>query len=134
MGWKATADEALKMLGKGGQLPKPPVDIGSLSAPLWKASTEFDAASEGLEKKILEYESRLTQAKLIFQQYADVMHGSDFDLDPKKPEDKKRIDAACKFLITWLKTTQAKFDSQVERLAKLNSVVADIKRLDAVKF
>src|SRR5258706_10056110 len=98
--WDGFTAKALKALGKDGKLPRAPRDPGSAVAPIIKALDSFNDSRSELEKKLLAVEDACGIASNAFKQYADLVDGTNFELDPKNKDDKKRIDDATKILLT----------------------------------
>jgi hypothetical protein len=93
-GWADAKSKAQKVLGKDGKLPKPRVDIEGAMDAAGKLVVEVDKARDVLATKIgaaTEGFAKVTNAAKL---YDNMIGGSDFGLDPKKPDDKKQITAA----------------------------------------
>jgi hypothetical protein len=133
LGWKSMLAAAQQALGKDGKLPKPAVDPLPSVILANKAWDAFRTTRTDLEKKLVEVQDRHSQAKHALQQYADLIDGDDFGLDEKKPDDKKRIDAASKVIVPWLNENQAAADEMLALMAKLDRVLTDLQRLKALQ-
>jgi hypothetical protein len=94
-GWDKTLADAKKILGTGAVVP-----VGKM-AGVTKNLAEYNKAGDGfvtlretLEKKLLELENGASKVKNSLGQAADEITDDDYGLDPKKPDDKKKIDQA----------------------------------------
>jgi len=132
-GWRDTLAAAQKIIGKDGKLPRPAVDPGTTFPVVNKGFEAFDVSRSDLEKKLVGLEDALSKAKHALQQYYDMVDGEDFGLDTKDPEDKKKIDAAVKLLLGFMKEQQTNADVHLDRLSKLDRVLVDLRRFDALK-
>jgi hypothetical protein len=84
-----------------------------------------------MESSIVACQTGYAKVSAACKQYADMLQGSDFGLDAKKPEDKKKIDAALKLLIPALEAMEAHGDNGSKVLDNLDkgltSLAKDIK-------
>jgi hypothetical protein len=119
--WNKTVADAKKILGNNVKIPEASmhktIQISVESDKVWATLT---ALREALKKKILEQKNADSRVTNSLRQAYDEVYESDFGLDEKKPEDKKKLDAA--------QAVFDKFFKQVEGVWKQNA--DDLDQLD----
>lgn len=125
---------AKKLIGNSGKMPKPRVDPRGAIATANKAAQAFKAGIANLEKQVLDLQNGYSQYRNSLKQYSDIVDGSDFGLDEKKPDDKKKIDSARGAMQKGLKQRIDDADGYVSMLSKLDQIITNLHRLDQIKL
>ncbi|HZR21852.1 MAG TPA: hypothetical protein VFE51_31510 [Verrucomicrobiae bacterium] len=123
---------AKKILGNGAKLPKPRTDpIAALQAAN-KVVEDFRKSIHGLGDQLLKLENAIDAYKNTLDQYSDIVDAADFDLDEKKPDDKKKIDAAKNIMQKGIAEKVKDADEYFNELKKLDKIITNLRRLDKV--
>ena len=124
---------AKKLLGNSAKMPKPRVDPRTAIAAANKTVEAFKKSIDGLEKAILDIENGYGAYKNSLKQYSDIVDGADFGLDEKKPDDKKKIEAARGIMEKGLQARIDEADGFLDMLGKLDQVITNLHRLENSK-
>jgi hypothetical protein len=126
--WIAAKASAAKILGKEAEFPKPRVDPLKAIEEVGKPFDTLFKLLDSMESAIVECQTGYGKVSAACKQYADMLEGSDFGLDTKKPEDKKKIDAALKVLIQALEAMEAHGDNGSKVLSNLDKTLASLAK------
>jgi peptidoglycan hydrolase CwlO-like protein len=118
--WSEAKPAAMKILGDKAKLPEPKANFGKIFADFKVADKEYDAAVDVLQDKILNLQNTMSAAKNVLQQLEDKVMSSDFGLDPKDKEDKKKIDDAKKLLNDYFTEQIGNADDNIKNLDDLD--------------
>jgi hypothetical protein len=125
---------AKKALGSSAVIP-----MGKMSAALKnvadgnKLVPGFTAAREALEKKILELQNAGSKIKNSLAQADDQISDDDYSLDPKKPDDKKKIDQAQAIFSKFFKSAEDEIDDIIKVTDELDKHVIQLKKYKGPK-
>jgi hypothetical protein len=125
--WADARAEAQKVLGKDGKLPKPRTDPERLYDDVNAKGQTFNKAIEAVERALLERETAFAKIILAWKQYADIIKGSDFELDPKGGA--KQIAQAQKILLEAITDITEKVSDKIAILDKLDQIVTNLNSL-----
>jgi len=125
--WADARAAAQKALGKDGKLPKPRTDPEGLYDEANSKGAAFKKAVEAVEKALLERETAFAKIILTWKQYADIIKGADFELDPKS--NAKQIAEAKKILTDAIGDIIDKVSDKVAVLDKLDEIITNINSL-----
>ncbi len=124
MGTARSLDEAkaaaMKILGDKAKIPEPKVKFSKLNTEFAKATKEYDASVDVLQSKILALQDINSSAKNAIKQYADLISKSNFGLDSKDDDDKKKIKDAQKVLDDFLEGAITARDTDIKNLDELD--------------
>jgi len=126
--WADAKAQAQKIIGKEGKLPKPRVDPMTAMDDANKLLHELFKARDTLEGKLIAAQAACAKVTLAAKQYGDMVDGADFDLDAKKPDDKKKIADAQKVLEDQLGTIEKFADKVTDILGTLDKSLASIEK------
>ncbi|HEX3747106.1 MAG TPA: hypothetical protein VHW09_24385 [Bryobacteraceae bacterium] len=93
--WNKTVAGAKKILGASAK-----ISTGKMAAVFKNAdegnkhSAQFNESRSAIEKKIAEMQTSAAKVKISLSQADDEISDDDYNLDPKKPDEKKKIDQA----------------------------------------
>ena len=132
--WNKTSADARKILGNNANIPK-----GKMSVAL-KAMQDYGAivptltaARDALEKKILDAQNAASKVQNALREAGNEVTDDDYNLDARKPDDKKKIDQASaifdKFFNAWSKTIV----DYVKMLDELDKHLAHVDKFKAAK-
>jgi chromosome segregation ATPase len=131
--WQDAQAQAQKILGKDGKLPKARTDVAATMLAANKAIKEIEAAKKALETKIDAVENACAKVKTAATQYGSMISGSDFELDPKKPDQKKQIADVQKVIGEALDKIETVADSFTKVFADLEKALDSLdSKLDEV--
>jgi len=97
MPWASSEDakaKAIKILGKDADMPKEKVDFDKISKAVEDGFDSVKKARDQLEAALLECDNALSSGVNAVKQTQMIYEKSDFGLNPKKPEDAKKIKQA----------------------------------------
>ena len=130
--WDKTVAAAKKILGNDAK-----IDVGKM-AGVKKNFADYNKAAEGfmtlrdsLEKKLLELENGASKIKNSMSQFADEITDDDYGLDPKKPDDKKKIDQAQKLFTDYFKDSQKDVDDMMKTIDELDKHLIQLSKYKA---
>lgn len=127
--WNKTLAEAKKILGTDAEIPlKKIATVHKDVADLNKHYGPFAAARENLEKQILEYEDAFSKLKNALVQADNEISNDDYGLDPKKPDDKKKIGAAQAVFQEYFKEMEDYVDDTLKTMNELDKHVEQIQK------
>jgi hypothetical protein len=118
--WGDAKADAMKILGDKAKIPEPKVKMAKIGADFAKADKEYDAAVDVLQSKILAFQNSNSAAKNAGKQYEDLISKSDFGLDQKDDDDKKKIEKARKVLTDYLDSVLEIYDDNIKNLDELD--------------
>ena len=119
--------EAQKVLGKNGKLPKPTIDPASVG-PAWsKAMASWGTSKDNLHKCMRELANEEDRYKALLREYLRLVTDSDFGLDPRKPDDKKKIDGARQIMKKGLDVWIRSMDSNACMVDSLNDAIKKLQ-------
>jgi len=97
-----------------------------------KATPAFDAAKDALEKQIIEKQNNVSRLENLLAQAAAQMATEDFGLDPRKPEDKKKIQRAQALFKNFFAEQKHRLDGINRGLDELDKHVIQMRKYKAV--
>jgi hypothetical protein len=115
--WNKTLADAKKILGNNAKIPvdKMSVVLKDL-ADANKASDEFDALLAPIQKKLAEWRAAVAKTKTSMVAADGQISNDHYALDPKKPDDKKKIDQAKALFTKFFKSTEESLDAGLKRV------------------
>jgi len=97
--WKASVSEARRILGNRGNIPAYKVTVLLKSRHDMDENVKaFARAKVDLEKKLLDLQNGVSKTQNASKDARSEVTQDNYDLDPKNPDDKKKIEAARKVL------------------------------------
>jgi hypothetical protein len=123
--------KAQKILGKDADMPKEKVDFNKLSDDINKDHDDFDKVREQLEASVLKCENGLSAIANAVKQTSAIYEKADFGLDPKKPEDAKKIKQAQQLFSTALSGIQKTVTTSTKNLDELDKHVIQMGKYKA---
>jgi len=123
---------AKKVLGNNAKLPKPRTDPVTALQAANKVVQDFRTSIHGLGDQLLKLQNAIGAYKNTLEQYSDIVDASDFELDEKKPDDKKRIDAAKSIMEKGIAEKVKDADEYFGELKKLDKIITNLRRLDKI--
>jgi predicted nucleic acid-binding Zn-ribbon protein len=124
--WDKTKADAMKILGKDGDVPDKPATIDKALTDFGKAYEKFKKSSEGIEKDILALENSNDEIKNALKQFQATISKSDLGLDPKKKEDAKKIQQARKILMDRITVGMKRHDTNEKDFDELDKHVIQL--------
>ena len=92
--WNDAKAQALKILGDKAKIPAPKANFSKLMGDVEKADKEYDASVDVLQAKILALQNSNDAWKNAMKQFDAQISKSDFGLNAKDADDKKKIQQA----------------------------------------
>ena len=126
--WAEAKAAAMKILGDKAKIPEPKVTISKFRADMDKADKEYDAAVDVLQNKILALQNMSSSMKNVIKQYQDLISRSNFGLDPKDDDDKKKIGEAQDVLDGYLDVQMDNLDTNIKNLDELDKHTMGISK------
>jgi hypothetical protein len=125
---------AKKILGNNAKLPKLSIDPRTKVAAVNKMTIGFKKSIQDLSKSALELENKYSEYKNILVQYSHAVKGTDFGLDEKKPDDKKKMESARAAMQNGIKEKINEVDSFAKRISNLDALIHDLQRLETMNI
>ena len=129
--WQEAKATALKILGDKAKIPDPKANLTKFNADIAKADKEYDAAVNVLEAKILTLQNTNSAWKNAVKQFSDQISKSNFGLDEKGADDKKKIKQAQDILTDYLDSQMAIADANVKNLEELDKHTMAISKYES---
>ena len=132
--WTKTVADAKRILGSGAKIP-----LGKMSVVLKnvvdgnKHTPAVEAARDALEKQILEMQNAGSKIKNSLALADDEVSDYDYGLDPKKPDDKKKIDQAQALFTKFFQSSEQEIDDFIKATNELNKHVIQLGKYKASK-
>jgi hypothetical protein len=127
--WDKALADAKKVLGNSAKVSDKRMQVTISSAvdanKLWDA---FNAMREAMKKKLLDLQNAESKVKNSLVQADDEISDDDYGLDPKKPDDKKKIDQAQAIFSKFFKEKQKNMDDNIKNLDELDKHLMDIQK------
>ena len=111
---------AMKILGDKAKIPELKGNMPKIKADSAKAEKEYRAAVDVLQSKILAMQDAMSSWKNALKQSQDLISKSDFGLDEKDNDDKKKIQQAQKVLDDSLDEGMETCDANIKNLDELD--------------
>jgi len=118
--WNDAKAQALKILGDKAKIPEPKANMTKLMADVEKADKEYDASVDVLQAKILALQNANDAWKNGVKQFNDLIGKSDFGLDSKDADDKKKIQQAQDVMTDYLESQMDMADTNDKNLDELD--------------
>jgi hypothetical protein len=118
--WNDAKSQALKILGDKAKIPEPKANMTKFMADLMKADKEYDASVDVLQAKILALQNANDSWKNGVKQFDDLISKSDFGLDARDADDKKKIKQAQDILSGYLEEQMDNADINDKNLDELD--------------
>jgi hypothetical protein len=127
--WDKTLSDAKKILGKDANIPIKKMatvlkEIGELN----KRFAPFASARDAFEKEILAYEDAFSKVKNALVQADNEISDDDYELDPKKPDDKKKIEQANKIFSSYFKDMEDFIDDEIKIMNEVDKHVENARK------
>lgn len=126
--WEATKAAAMKILGKGGEIPDPKGSFSKSSAELQKAFEAFYKSRSDLEEKLLDVENANAAGKNVLRQFGEKIDKSTLGLDPRDKEEAKKIEQARKLLLDFVDGATAVLDDNDSKLDELDKHLVSLSK------
>ncbi|HLY56088.1 MAG TPA: hypothetical protein VKS60_11055 [Stellaceae bacterium] len=111
----------MDVLGKDAALPKDKVDYDKIDKGKSAAEGAFHKSRDELEANILALLNFISDYKNGLKQTAAAYAKNDFGLNPKKPDDAKKLKAAEKVIAKFLSDFNAMWDQESKALTELQN-------------
>jgi hypothetical protein len=111
--------QAIKIVGDDGDVPVPNVMPTDLLGDAKGVLVALNAMRDSMLDLIQEYEKQVDAIKNSLKQFQNAIAKSDFGLDPKKPEDKKKITQAQAVLTKMITGVSADCDTELKSVDEL---------------
>jgi len=118
--WTDAKAQAQKILGDKAKIPEPKANMAKLMADVQKADKEYDASVDVLQAKILALQNANDAWKNGVKQFDDLISKSDFGLDAKDADDKKKIQQAQDIMTDYLEEQMDNADTNDKNLDELD--------------
>jgi hypothetical protein len=127
--WDKTLADAKKILGKDAKIPlrKMPT-VQKEVTDLNKHQPSFAAARDAFEKQILEYQDAFSRLKNALVQADNDISDDDYGLDPKKPDDKKKIDQAQALFKGYFKDMEDEVDDEIKVMNEVDKHIDNARK------
>jgi hypothetical protein len=125
--WVTAVGKAKNALGSSGKIPTKRMEAVLKDAVT--AAKSFDGLGglmEQMKKKVLEVQTANSKIVHELALASDEMDDEDFGLDPRKPEDKKKIDQAHKVLAKFIEAAKNDCDQNINGLRAFDRTMGDI--------
>lgn len=129
MPWGSLEDakaKATKLLGKDADIPKEKADFDKLSKAIEDSFDAVDKLRDQLEAGLLDCENALSAAANAMKQTQAIYEKADFGLNPKKPEDAKKIKQAQQFFAAVLSKGLSVMASDTKNFDELDKHVIQL--------
>jgi hypothetical protein len=127
--WDKALADAKKVLGSSAKVSdkrmQGVIKDAQDANKVWDA---FDAMREAMKKKLLDLQNAESKVKNGLVQADDELTDGDYGLDPKKPDDKKKIDQAQAIFTKFFKEKEKNMDDNVKNLDELDKHLMNIKK------
>jgi hypothetical protein len=118
--WDADKAAAMKILGNKAKIPDK-LNQDKHRVGLLKCYDEYGAAVDVLQKKIQAFQDLMSNRKIAIKQSMDAISKSNFGLDAKDDDVKKKIKQAQDFLNNHLDACNKPADDMIKDLDKLDN-------------
>jgi len=132
--WNQVVADGKKILGNNAKIP-----TGKMSAALRadqetdKAFNDFAAARKAFSEKILGMQNAYSKVKNALGQADDELDGSDYGLDSKKPDEKKKIDQADALFSKFFADMEGKIDDYLKQLGEVDKHMEHVTKYKIIK-
>jgi hypothetical protein len=133
--WNHTLAQANKALGSKGSVP-----ITRMLTALGRAkeldplNADFEKGVDALANKLCDLQDGLTKVNGALDQAQNEIQGSDFGLNPKDPNDKKRIAQADAIFKTFFATAEKISSNSVQKLSDLDKHMEHLDKYKSTKI
>jgi hypothetical protein len=124
--WNEVAAAVMKILGNKGKIPEH--GMGKQVDDHSKAHDEFNKAVSGFEDLILAVQKTTLAFTNAVKQYRDRLAKSDFGLDGKNPDEKKKIAQARGVMIAYIELLMSQADTSTKGLDELGKLAMAIAK------
>ena len=118
--WDDANKQAMKILGNKAKIPQPKPGVTKSAESVAKTMKEYDKAVSVLQDKIVELQDTYSSWGHAIKQFTDQIEKSDFGLDGKSADDKKKIKDATDILTDYLEAQVANLDVNNKNLDELD--------------
>jgi predicted nucleotide-binding protein len=130
--WTKALADAKKVLGNTAVVPTQKMAaVVKSSEDAAKLIPALQAARELMEKKILEIQNAGAKVKNALEQADDEISDSDYKLDSKKPDDKKKVDQAQAIFTKYFAGAQKDIDDFLKIFSDLDRHIIQLKNYKA---
>ena len=126
--WARTKADATKLLGKEGELPSERADINDAMVEADKTLTVLRKTRDTLESNCVAYQNGADKVMNAAQAYLTICSRSDFGLDPKNPEQAKKIASVKKAVDGFLTSLVKDAKRQAAGIDKFIASLADFRK------
>lgn len=124
--WSDPVEKAQKILGPKAKIPKPNPEMLKASGELASTYADYRTAVDSLEVAIQALQSAATGYRSGLRQLGDAVVKTDFGLDTKNEDNKKKIAQAQKILTDWIDEQLDAADKDAERIDDLSDHLAGL--------
>jgi len=118
--WNKTLADAKKILGSRAVIPENKMSVVQKNrADANKFVPEINTMREALEKKILQWQNVISKSRNSLDAADDEISDATYGLDPKKPDDKKKIDQAEALFTKFFKSVEQEYDDYAKYAAAI---------------
>jgi len=127
--WNKTLANAKRILGNGATIP-----VGKMTMVIKNVAegNKFipgvEAARDALEKRVLDMQNAGSRIKNSLALADDEISDFDYGLDPKKPDDKKKIDQAQALFTKFFQNSEREIDDFIKSTNELNKHVIQLDK------
>ena len=98
-----------------------------------KVAGHFAASRDAFSKQILAFENAWSKVKNQLGQADDEVDDSDYGLDSKKPDEKKKIDLADAIFSKFFQDAEKKIDEYIKALGEVDRHMQHLKKYTITK-
>jgi hypothetical protein len=115
--------QVMKILGKDADLPKEKADFDKIMETINKDHENFNKVRDQLEAAVLDSENSLSALENAVKQTKAIYEKADFGLDPKRPDDAKKIKHAQQIFSAAFSAVQKNLATSTKNLDELDKHV-----------
>ncbi|MBV9757750.1 MAG: hypothetical protein JO047_11890 [Alphaproteobacteria bacterium] len=128
-----TQQQAQKILGDKAQFPPEKPDMDKLQDDYGKAFQAFDDARSKLEDAVQDFENAISSFENGLKTNRAAYDKEDFGLDPKNPDDKKKITQALKLFMDFFAKIEKRVQDRYKEIEELNKHAIQLAKYKAPK-
>ncbi|HUB81276.1 MAG TPA: hypothetical protein VMB03_20890 [Bryobacteraceae bacterium] len=132
--WNQAVADARKILGNNAKIPN-----GKMSVALRadndtdKVFADYAKARDEFSKKILAMQDAYSRVKNALGQADDEVDDSDYGMDNKKPDEKKKIDQADALFSKFFADMEGRLDNYLKQLGEVNRHMEHVTKYKITK-
>jgi hypothetical protein len=132
--WNKTLADAKKVLGNSAKIPTGKMAVVFKSVQdAQTIAPGITAARDAFSKKILDMQNVYSKVKNALREASNEVSDDDYDLDEKKPEDKKKIDQAEAIFKKFFDSSAQKIDNYIKMLDEIDKHMEHARKFTVTK-